>query len=302
MDIAAMPKLVREQSAQSLALSKGSTLGARGRFVVERLLAEGGMGSVYKVRDTRLERFAAVKTVKAPPGPLRDEALARMEREAQLAAQVQCPGLMQIHNVFEDEVRDVIFMECEYISGQTLQQYLNERSALLNEENVARLGIELLEALAALHEHRSTAAPHGIVHRDVKPLNIMVTPDGTLATGKSFRITLIDFGLTRFADAPDGGGNAAHQTFETHGGVSGTADYMGPLAISGAMDPRTDLWAVGVILFQCLAFELPFARGRSTIDDAPLGKLAHVQMRPLADAIVKALSRDWKDGFANGTP
>ena len=86
---------------------------------------------------------------------------------------------------------------CECVPGQTLQKLIDNKSGLLSPANVAAIGVDLLHALAALHDVRQANAPRGIVHRDVKPLNIMITPDDTLETGKSFTLTLLDFGIAR---------------------------------------------------------------------------------------------------------
>ena len=148
------------------------------------------------------------------------------------------------------------FLVCEFIDGCTLQQMIHERSIELSQPaNVVTIIVAVLRGLSVVHDA-------GFVHRDIKPLNIMVTIDPAQATGSRFKVKVIDFGLARHSDDADAGGGSG-KTFKTTAGVlMRTPGYDGPLARSGKVLPQVDLWAVGVALFQCLALKLPWEPGR----------------------------------------
>ena len=191
-----------------------------GRYVIERLLGSGGMASVWKARDNRLHRDVAVKviadTLAADPRYLQ-----RFEREARTAAGLSHPNLVRIYDFNADGARPFLIME--YLPGGTLADRLKEdRLEGLDPEQVAR---DILAALAQVHEA-------GIVHRDVKPANVIVDEAG--------RARLTDFGIARAEDAT---------SLTKTGMVVGTHRYLAPETMAGApATPSTDLYACGVLL------------------------------------------------------
>ena len=146
----------------------GSTLGGGKYEITGRVEEQGGMSTVFKARDTLLDRPVCVKFVKEPPGRERDDAIARLRREAQYAAGMQHPNLLEIFDVVPDDGGRA-YMVSELIGGTTLQRMIDAKDIQLNDPaNVAHIGLGLLRALQAVHGA-------GIVHRDVKPANVMVS-------------------------------------------------------------------------------------------------------------------------------
>src|SRR6266700_6614588 len=195
----------------------GSTIG---RYAIEARLGEGGMGAVYRARDTQLERTVAIKILSADAGPDRR---AQLVREARAASALSHPNIVTIHGVEEDAGVDFIVME--YAAGMSL-------AALppggLPPETVIDYALQLSSALATAH-----AA--GIVHRDIKPANVVVTPGG---------LKVLDFGLARRTAAVDEQTRtvANDATFTAPGVLIGTAGYMPPEHITGAVsDARGDV-------------------------------------------------------------
>jgi eukaryotic-like serine/threonine-protein kinase len=205
-------------------------------------LGEGGMGVVYKAQDTVLGRFVAIKVL--PPAQLLDDNLRqRFHREARAASALNHPSVVTIYET--GSVDGIDFIAMEYVTGRTLQSLLRFRR--LSVEEAAGYAAQVADALARAH-----AA--GVVHRDIKPGNIMVTEDGL--------VKVLDFGLARLnemtqAAAADG----ATQTFLTRAGaIMGTVAYMSPEQASGQeAGPQSDIFSLGVVLFQMLSGELPFA-------------------------------------------
>jgi serine/threonine-protein kinase len=217
---------------------------AFGRYLLTKRLGRGGMGVVYEARDDRLERDVAIKLIAG----LGDEsAVKRFWREARAAASVSHPHICQIYEI--DEGKHGIYIAMELLAGESLEQRL-ARGACPAAEAV-RIGAQVLDALGALHER-------GLVHRDVKPSNIFLTSHGA---------KLLDFGLARpsvegmtqvDADAP----TAITQA----GAIVGTPEYMSPEQVHGeALDGRSDLFAVGCVLFEMLSGRAPF-RGNNFVD------------------------------------
>jgi hypothetical protein len=239
------PSLVRElaRTAEPFAgrLVPGARLG--GRYTIERLAGQGGMGRVYLAADDALGKRVALKLVDER---LSDH-LARLRDEVKLAQEVTHPGVCRTHDLEEIEGRWLIKME--YIDGETLAERL--AAGPLPLAAAVEVATRICAALAAAHRQ-------GVVHRDLKPHNVM------LERG-SGRVVLMDFGIAR--DAPRAG--AAE-------GVSGTPDYMAPEQVRGReVDARTDLYALGCVLYEMVAGERPFPRA-----NAMAAALAHVNDPP----------------------
>jgi Tol biopolymer transport system component len=199
-----------------------------GPYVVTELLGAGGMGEVYRARDTKLERSVAIKVL--PAALAQDpERLARFEREAKVLAALNHPNIAQIYGI-EDRA-----LVIELVDGQTLQGPLPIETAL----NYAK---QIADALEAAHEK-------GIIHRDLKPANIMVTPEGV--------VKVLDFGLAAVAQSSDPSKPANSPTLTISptraGMILGTAAYMSPEQAAGKpVDKRADIWSFGVVLWEML--------------------------------------------------
>jgi beta-lactam-binding protein with PASTA domain/tRNA A-37 threonylcarbamoyl transferase component Bud32 len=202
------------------------------RYRVDALIARGGMASVYLATDTRLERRVAVKVIH--PHLADDPALAaRFEHEARAAARLSHPDVVSVYDQGTDGAH--AFLVMEYVPGATLRDVLRDRGRLELEEAFAVMD-HVLAALAAAHEA-------GLVHRDVKPENVLLTADG--------RVKVADFGLARAV---------AGTTVTTTGSVlMGTAAYLPPEQVEhGISDARTDVYSAGVMLFELLTGAPPF--------------------------------------------
>jgi len=243
-----------------MALSPGTKLGP---YEIQSPLGEGGMGEVYRARDTRLDRTIAIKVLNsqlvATP-----ELRARFEREAKAISQLQHPHICVLHDIGHDSPSGTDFLVMEYLEGQSLAERLRKGPLSLNEE--LDIAIQVADALAAAH-----AA--GIVHRDLKPGNVMLTKSGA---------KLLDFGLAKpltamattssVSSAPS---FTAAQTLSspspmvspltTHGTMVGTIEYMSPEQIEGRdADPRSDIFAFGSMLYEMATGKRPF-EGKSQI-------------------------------------
>jgi len=220
----------------------GRTLG---RYRILLKIGRGGMGEVFLAEDTSLHRRVALKFL--PPEMQQDgEALKRFVREARSAAALDHPYICHINEVAESEGRDFIVME--YVDGETLRAKIGQEPLAL--EETLQIGIEVAEALEAAHGK-------GIVHRDIKPENIMLTKTG--------HVKVMDFGLakqmTTPADMEIGGPTMTLVTSE--GSTVGTLAYMSPEQLRGRpVDARSDIWALGVTLYEMTAGTRPF-RGQS---------------------------------------
>ena len=212
-----------------------------GRYTLTRKLGQGGMGVVYEARDERLDRSVALKTMAAMTGD--ETSRTRFWREARAAARVNHPNICQIYEIGEDAGE--LFIAMELLNGQPLSDEL--RHTPMSASRVVPIALEVLGALTALHAH-------GVVHRDLKPSNIFLTPYG---------VKLLDFGLAR----PQLEESAVTTAGLTRAGVVvGTPRYMAPEQVTGdPVDARSDLFAVGAILFEMLAGR-PAFDGHTIID------------------------------------
>ena len=213
---------------------------ALGRYVIVERLGEGGMGSVYRASDPRLERDVALKVLHDDPDSGRGEDRRRQLRlEARALSRLLHPNIATLFDL--DSHDGIDFLVLEYVPGNTLAHLLE--SGPLPEARARAIALEVAEALEAAHEH-------GVVHRDLKPGNIILNPRG--------RAKVLDFGLARF----QGSSTATMSTLKTEAPAdrfSGTMPYMPPEQIRGERtDARSDVWALGVILHEMCAGTRPF--------------------------------------------
>jgi serine/threonine protein kinase len=254
-----------------------------GTYRLIQRLGAGGMGEVWKAEDTRLGRTVAIKIL--PQAIATDgQAIARMKREARTAAQLYHPNIATIH-AFE-EIGDRLFIVMEYVEGEPLSQLIRRGS--IPEADVCRIGRSVADALAEAHEK-------GIVHRDIKPDNIIVNGP---------RVKVLDFGIAKQVESQGVNPNDPTTVLTQQGMIIGTVFYMSPeQALGKPLDARTDLFSLGVVLFEAVTGRRPF-RGDTTTDtitriirdDAPLP--ANVS-RGLATIIVRCLRKNRDDRFAN---
>lgn len=227
-------------------------LGRLGRYEVERVIGKGGMGIVLKAHDTDLNRPVAVKVLAkhlAHSGAARN----RFARESRAAAAVVHEHVVAIHNVDSDG--DVPFLVMQYVAGDSLQARV-DRDGPLSVREILRIGIQAASGLAAAHEQ-------GVVHRDVKPANIL------LESGLE-RAMLTDFGLARMAD---------DASLTRTGIIAGTPHYMSPeQADGGSSDHRTDLFSLGSVLYFMATGHPPFRAERAM---GVLHRICHDRQKPL---------------------
>ncbi len=218
-----------------------------GNYAVKALIGRGAMGAVYLARDEALGRPVALKVLLGSLARNPDQ-VRRFQREAQAAAPLRHPNIVAM---YEAGIRGgTPYIAMEYVEGEPLDRFLRRRGATLKWQNALHIAHQVAEALACAHAH-------GIVHRDVKPANILLDHQG--------RVRLTDFGIANACeedaiagDRPAERGGVAH--------ITGTPDYMAPEQCMGAVDigPACDLFSLGVTLYQMLSGRMPFT-GRSTV-------------------------------------
>jgi TolB-like protein/tetratricopeptide (TPR) repeat protein/predicted Ser/Thr protein kinase len=208
-----------------------------GSYRVEKKLGEGGMGVVFLAYDTTLHRQVALKVVE---DSAEDASRSSLLREARNAAALNHPHICTVHEVRHEG--GTTFIAMEYVEGRSLRERIDERGALPYDETL-RYACQVADAVAYAHEH-------GVVHRDLKAANAMITNDG--------RVKLVDFGLARRAD-PLMADATTLVTIVPAGAVAGTPYAMAPEQVRGeAADARSDVWALGVLLFEMLTGTRPF--------------------------------------------
>ena len=213
------------------------------RYLIVEKIGAGGMGVVYRAHDERLDRDVALKVL--PAGTFRDEAARkRFRKEALALSKLNHPNIATIHDF--DSQDGVDFLVMELISGTTLSHKLHDGG--LSEKEVTSLGLQIASALEEAHEH-------GIVHRDLKPSNIFVTPKN--------QVKILDFGLAVLLKPEEAGDVTLSDSDVT--GISGTLQYMAPEQLLGKpADIRSDIYAVGTILFEMATGQRPFEEKLST--------------------------------------
>ena len=246
-----------------------------GHYRILAPLGAGGMGEVYLALDTRLNRNVAIKVL--PASFMADiEAQQRMLREARLIATIDHPNVCTIYEIGDDPQQPYIVMQ--YVQGETLGQRMRRGRVSLSE--AVELGRQITAALMEAHKH-------GIVHRDIKPGNIMISASGV--------VKVLDFGLAKsFMHAPD---DATELILSRADVVSGTTPYMSPEQLLGEpLDGRSDIFSLGTVLYEMAAGQRPFDRKTvaATInailmaDPEPLGK---DDLLPLEPVILRALAK-----------
>ena len=258
--------------------------GARvGPYEILASLGAGGMGEVYHARDSRLDRAVAIKVLTSSRGATPVE-LERFQREAKAIARVGHPHICTLHDVGQQD--GMAFLVMELLEGETLAERLER--GLLPLDRALVIGIQIAEALDAAHSK-------GVIHRDLKPSNVMLTASG---------VKLLDFGLAKLRDA-DYDDSAQKSTkslaLTDEGTVLGTLPYMAPEQVEGRQaDARTDVFALGVVLYEMTTRRQPF-QGKSraslaaailTHDPPPVSSLAAAAPASLDRIVKKCLAKD----------
>jgi predicted Ser/Thr protein kinase len=263
-----------------------------GSFQILASLGSGGMGEVYRARDTRLERDVALKILPKQTSPDR-QALVRFAQEARAASALNHPNIISIYEIGLAEGSPFIVMEL--IDGRTLREVID--SGTLTVKKALDLAVQMAEGLAKAHEA-------GILHRDLKPENIMVTRDGFAK--------ILDFGVAKLQEPSAGqrreGAELANLNLTEVGFVVGTPAYMSPEQASGRpLDFRSDQFAVGAIFYEMLSRRRTFQRATAVQtlsaviqdDPEPLERLNPRVPPPLRWAISRCLSKDVEDRYSS---
>ena len=233
-------------------------------YEVEETLGKGGMGVVYRAKDTRLHRSVALKVLRSEltNDPERRR---RFLQEARSASAITHPSIAQIYDV--DEANGVIFIAMELVEGKTIRELIKERK--LDLQGAVDVTLQVAQGLARAHEA-------GIVHRDIKSDNVMLTPDG--------HAKILDFGLAKLLD-PAGSDPDHASSMETvaqatqAGTILGTIAYMSPEQARGQpVDERSDVFSMGIVFYEMVTGELPF-QGASALDT--MHAIAYEEVRPV---------------------
>jgi serine/threonine-protein kinase len=252
------------------------------RYEVKELLGAGGMGVVYRAFDRELQEPVAIKTLRAEALAGGNVALERFKQEIRLARRIAHRNVVRTYDL--GEVGGTYYLTMEYVEGTSLKQLISSRGKLPVPVTLT-IGKQLCRALEVAHAE-------GVIHRDIKPQNMVVEPDGFLK--------VMDFGIARLANPPKGQGL-------TEAGMSiGTPDYMSPEQLSGLeLDARADLYAVGVVLFECVTGRVPFEAETSWAlvakhleEEPPDPRSLNAEVpEVLASLILKAMAKKAADRF-----
>ena len=263
-----------------------------GRYEIHSLLGAGGMGEVYLAKDTRLDRKVALKVL--PPAVAADpDRMARFAREARTASGLNHPNILTIHEI--DQSDSIAFIVTEFIDGSTLRDRL--RAQAIPAPEALGVTVQIAAALAAAHAN-------GIVHRDIKPENVIIRSDGI--------VKVLDFGLAKLtADgSPEGldGETRTRARLDTASGlVMGTATYMSPEQARGQdVDARSDIFSLGVVLYELLTGRLPYdgssiyevmAAVLSDREAPPLSRYSSGMPAELERIVAKALRKNREERY-----
>ena len=266
-----------------------------GHYKIHSAIGSGGMGEIYRARDTRLRRDVAIKVL--PARLTRDAAaLERFMREAHAASALNHPNILTIYDI--GEYNDIKFIAAEFVDGKTLRERIN--NAPLDRAEALDIAVQVSSALVAAHEA-------GIIHRDIKSENIMIRADGY--------VKVLDFGIAKLSEpsAISGGVSGVKsdaptliQASTTPGMILGTAFYMSPEQARGwTVDARSDIFSLGVVIYEMIAGHLPFAG--ATMSDV-IASVLISEPRPLSESaknvpselewiVAKALNKDREERY-----
>ena len=249
-----------------------------GRYEVKGVLGAGGMGIVYKAIDLELGEVIAIKTLKRELISIDPSALERFRSEIRLARRISHRNVVRTHDIGEAE--GMYFITMEYVEGKSLKELIRTRGRLPVSATLT-IAKQLCRALEVAHEQ-------GVIHRDIKPQNMVVEPDGVLK--------VMDFGIARLQERQSGMTQA--------GAVIGTPEYMAPEHLTGDdIDARVDIYATGVVIYECLTGQLPLtapspivllARLLEEVPAAPRALHPDIPAR-LSDLVMQTLAKDRND-------
>src|SRR5215210_2426660 len=243
----------------------------QGRYDIEHVLGIGGMSTVYKARDLRFStvmRHCAIKEMPdTSPDPRTGQLrLAVFEREASLLATLSHPGIPKIYDFFSSNGR--AYLVLEFIDGKDLETQLQARGAAMLEEEVVKWTVQICDVLEYLHGHQ----PQPVVFRDMKPSNIIVSPDG--------KVTLIDFGIAKVFQS------------DKRGTMIGTEGYAPPEQYRGLAEQRGDIYALGATMHHLLTNSDPRVQTPFTFNERPIRKLNPRVSEYVESVILRALEYD----------
>src|SRR6476619_2724628 len=265
-------------------------IGAKlGNYRILEKIGAGGQGTVYKATDTKLGRTVVIKVL-PPELTVKEANLKRFEREARLASSLDHPNICTIFDL--NDIEGVHFIAMQYVEGKNVRDLVNGRP--LDFRSALTIAIQVADALSAAHER-------GIVHRDIKAGNVMVTPSG--------QVKILDFGLAKLVDESAAPGNIHHTDLTEVGVPYGTATYAAPEQARGErVDARADIFSTGVLLYELLTGTWPF-QGKTSVDvrhavlhedPLPLDQARPSPTPPRLQAILdRALAKNPKDRYQN---
>ncbi len=282
--IATVPTAIRAAGGAGDQLRPGAVFA--GRYEVKEILGAGGMGVVYRAFDRELQEPVAIKTLRTEAMAGGNVALERFKQEIRLARRIAHRNVVRTYDL--GEVSGTYYLTMEYVEGTSLKQLIATRGKLPIPVTLT-IGKQLCRALEVAHAE-------GVIHRDIKPQNMVVEPNGFLK--------VMDFGIARLANPPKGKGL-------TEAGMSiGTPDYMSPEQLSGLeLDARADLYAAGVVLFECVTGRVPFEAettwalvAKHLEEQAPDPRSLNAEVpEGLAKVILKAMAKAPADRYSTAS-